>query len=213
MVVPERRMLARLVRRLVWADWPISGGSDHGVSKALYLDDPDGNGVELYADRPRERWPMQDGRVTMFTRALDVAGLMGELEREPERPEEPAIDPGTIIGHIHLHVSDLGRAEALYSGLLGFDVTVRDYPGALFMSAGGYHHHVGANTWAGADAPRQPDDAAGLIDFEVHLPGTAGDQAARRLEQHLQRHGVAVTRSEGFRRVEHPDGNAVVFQG
>lgn len=211
LLVPSRRMLARLIRRLVEAGWPISGGSDHGVSEALYLPDPDGNGIELYADRPRERWPVQDGRLTMYTRPLDTAGLMAELRRRPEGPDEPALDPGTIVGHIHLHVSDLDQAEAFYSRLLGFDVIVRGYPGALFLSAGGYHHHVGLNTWLGPGAPRQPDDAAGLIDWELRLPGPDAARTADELEAHLRRHGVAVTATQGARRVEDPDGTALVF--
>ncbi|HEX6988221.1 MAG TPA: VOC family protein [Bacillota bacterium] len=213
LLVPDRRMLARLTRRLVEAGWPITGASDHGVSEALYLDDPDGNGLELYADRPRERWPVQDGRLAMFTRPLDAADLMAELRRRPERPGEPALDPGTVVGHIHLHVSDLQRAEAFYDRLLGFDVVVRGYPGALFLSAGGYHHHVGANTWLGPEAPRQPDDAAGLIDWELRLPGPDAAQTADRLEAHLLREGATVTTSHGFRRVEDPDGTALIFGG
>ena len=212
-LVPNRRELARLLRRLLAAGWPLHGGSDHGVSEALYLDDPDGNGVELYADRPRERWPVEDGRLAMFTRPLDAAGVLAELEREPERPEEPALDPGTIIGHTHLHVSDLGRAEAFYADLLGFDVTVRGYPGALFLSAGGYHHHLGANTWLGPAAARQTEDAAGLIDWELRLPGPDAGHTAGRLETHLRSRGVEVTASGGIRRVEDPDGTALIFGG
>ncbi|MFO7246584.1 MAG: VOC family protein [Bacillota bacterium] len=213
LLVPNRRMLARLIRRLAAARWPITGGSDHGVSEALYLDDPDGNGIELYADRPRDRWPTRNGRLAMYTRALDVAGLMAELERDPERPDEPALDPGTMVGHIHLHVSDLDRAEAFYDGMLGFDVVVRGYPGALFLSAGGYHHHVGINTWLGPGAPRQPQDAAGLIDWELRLPEPGAAEAAERLEAHLRRRGIEVTRSGSLRRVEDPDGTALVFGG
>lgn len=173
-LLPGRRELARLVRRLAAAGWPFQGFSDHGVSEAVYLPDPDGNGLELYADRPRTAWPWQDGELVMFTRPLDVEGLLAELARDPERPGEPMLHPDARIGHIHLHVADLARSEAFYHGLLGFDVVTRRYPGALFLAAGGYHHHLGLNIWAGRGAPPPPADAAGLVDFTVAV----GDPAA-----------------------------------
>ena len=152
-LVPSRADLARALQRVAEAGWRLSGASDHLVSEALYLSDPEGNGIELYRDRPRDQWPVRDGVLQMDTLPLDLDGVLGELRREDAESAMPA---GTRIGHVHLNVGDLTAAEAFYSGALGFDVTVRGYPGALFVSAGGYHHHVGLNTWAGEGAPPSP---------------------------------------------------------
>jgi catechol 2,3-dioxygenase len=165
--LPDRLALARTLHRLLESDWPLQGAADHLVSEAIYLPDPDGNGLELYTDRPRERWVWDGDQVAMATEALDVAGLLVEANRGGPWT---GIDPATDIGHVHLHVSDLARAEAFYSDLLGFDVTQRTYPGALFVAAGGYHHHLGLNTWAGHGAPPPPPDAAGLVAFGICLP-------------------------------------------
>jgi catechol 2,3-dioxygenase len=165
--LPDRLALARVLHRLLESDWPLQGAADHLVSEAIYLPDPDGNGLELYTDRPRERWAWNGDQVAMATEALDVAGLLVEANRGGPWT---GIDLATDIGHVHLHVSDLKRAEAFYADLLGFDVTQRTYPGALFVAAGGYHHHVGLNTWAGRGAPPPPPDAAGLVAFGICLP-------------------------------------------
>lgn len=164
--LPTRAALAAVIRRLAASGWRFQGAADHGVSEAFYLADPDGNGLELYADRPRERWTWDGGQVAMFTEALDVEGLLAEAPGA----DDGLIDPGADIGHVHLSVSDLARAEAFYADLLGLDVTQRSYPGALFLAAGGYHHHLGTNTWAGPGAVPPPPDAVGLAAFELRLP-------------------------------------------
>ncbi|MDW8319217.1 MAG: VOC family protein [Anaerolineae bacterium] len=180
-LVPTRQDLACVLRRLVQADWPLQGVADHGVSEALYLADPDGNGVEVYADRPRDTWPVRSGRLQMFTEPLDLGDLLKELDRD--RRPWPGLPQGTCIGHVHLHVADLAEAERFYCGALGFDLMQRYGPSALFVSAGGYHHHVGLNTWAGVGAPPPPADAAGLRHFTVVLPDEAALAAVlRRLE-------------------------------
>lgn len=161
---PDRGALADLLIRLHARRWPMQGASDHGVSEALYLADADGNGIELYADRPGEVWPRRGDELAMTTLPLDIAGLL----RVAEHPEAGAdMAPGARMGHIHLHVSNLTAAEAFYVDLLGFDVVTRRYPGALFMSAGSYHHHVAVNVWAGVGAPRPPENSAGLVDFAI----------------------------------------------
>jgi catechol 2,3-dioxygenase len=165
---PNRRELARVFRRLLEHNWPFQGFADHIVSEALYLADPDGNGVELYTDRPRERWRWRDGAVEMATDPLDVESLMREVEKDTAPWE--GVHPGTDLGHVHLHVSDLQKAEAFYHGVLGFDVTQRSYPGALFISAGGYHHHLGLNIWAGKGAPPPPPNSVGLLSFSISIP-------------------------------------------
>jgi catechol 2,3-dioxygenase len=184
---PSRRALAGVFRRLAAHDWPFQGAADHKVSEAIYLADPDGIGLELYADRPRERWSRRQGQIAMATDPLDVADLLKEVEDDagPWR----GVDPGTDVGHVHLHVSDLGRAEAFYSGLLGLEVTQRSYPGALFLSAGGYHHHLGLNTWAGVGAPAPPPDAVGLRSFALRLPDR---ETWRALQARMGEAGVGV---------------------
>lgn len=181
LLVPTRADLARTLRRVADSGWHLSGASDHLVSEALYLSDPEGNGIEVYRDRPREQWPTARGSVEMATLPLDLEGLLGEPGGEEAAATMP---PGTTLGHVHLQVADLGDAEAFWVDALGFDVTVRGYPGALFTSAGGYHHHVGLNTWAGQGAPSPPPGARGLVRFEVVLPDEAGVvEAAERLSR------------------------------
>jgi catechol 2,3-dioxygenase len=171
-LMPTRRDLAFALVRIARSRWPLDGASDHLVSEALYLSDPDGNGIEIYRDRPRAEWPRTDGQIEMATIALDLDDVLtAAADPGAARPELPATAPsGTGIGHVHLQVADLAGAEAFYSGVLGFDVTVRGYPGALFVSAGGYHHHIGLNTWHSAGGGRPADGAVGLRSFEVLLP-------------------------------------------
>jgi len=170
-LTPSRLDLARSLRRLAEMRYPLSGASDHLVSEALYLDDPDGNGIEIYRDRPRAEWPRPGGQIQMATDPLDIDGILGELERD-DQPWD-GLAATTTIGHMHLHVADLKAAEAFYHGVLGFDIIVRYGPSALFVSAGGYHHHIGLNTWAGVGAPPAPAGSAGLRHFIVRLPNQA----------------------------------------
>jgi len=205
-LVPSRADLARALQRVAEAGRRLSGASDHLVSEALYLSDPEGNGIELYRDRPREEWPIRDGVLQMDTLPLDLDGVLGELRRDDAGAGMPG---GTRIGHVHLNVGDLSAAEAFYSGALGFDVMVRGYPGALFVSAGGYHHHVGLNTWAGEGAPPPPPGSRGLRQFEVRLPSP--DQLAAE-EDRLREAGFEPVRDEDLVRVADPSGNRVVLR-
>lgn len=189
--VPHRRDLARVFAGLRDAGLPLQGASDHGVSEALYMADPHGNGVEIYADRPRDAWEWRGREIRMFTRALDPESLLAELdgkEAAAEKTVRPLLPPGTDLGHVHLRVTDLAAAQAFYRGVLGLDVTTRTYPGALFFSSGGYHHHVGINVWGTAGGDPYPEKALGLA--EVSL--VTSD--AERLEETLRR-----ARAEGFR--------------
>ena len=152
-LLPSRADLARALRRVADAGWRFTGASDHLVSEALYLHDPEGNGIEIYRDRPREQWRFVDGELQMDTLPLDLDSVLGELSgADTEANGMPA---GTRIGHVHLNVAELSAAEDFYAGALGFDVTVRSYPGALFFSTGGYHHQIGVNTWAGRERRRR----------------------------------------------------------
>ena len=165
---PTRAALAETVRRIGESRWPFTGASDHAVSEALYLDDPDGLGIEIYVDRPRETWePGPDGDpVRMVTLPLDVEDLLAQSEGAPA----PEIDAGTTIGHVHLKVSDVPRAEAFYRSL-GFE-HMASYPSASFVSAGGYHHHLGLNSWQSAGGSPASEDSPGLrkITFELSGP-------------------------------------------
>jgi catechol 2,3-dioxygenase len=179
--LPDRQALARLLQRLLEHQVSLLGASDHKVSEAIYLQDPDGNGLELYTDRARELWPRQDGQIAMTTDPLDLDDL---LRAGSPRIEWEGLHPETDIGHVHLQGNDLAQAEAFYHGLLGLAVTQRTYPGALFMSAGGYHHHVAVNIWASRGGPPAPPEAAGLLSFALRIPDRAAWEAAiRRLEQ------------------------------
>ncbi len=204
LLLPARRELAIVLHRLLRRRWPVQGLSDHGVSEALYLADPDGNGLELYVDRPPAEWPRRAGRLAMTTRPLDLEGLWAQLPADPDR--ETTLPRGTRVGHIHLQVADLARAEAFYRGVLGLEVTVRNYPGALFLAAGGYHHHVGLNIWAGQGAPPPPVDAAGLRSFQLLVPAGAPLQA---LLARAQGQGVPVTQAPPGWWVRDPDGHAI----
>ncbi len=174
--LPERPALASLLQRLLESHYPLQGAADHLVSEAIYLADPDSNGLELYIDRPRSLWPVFDDQVQMATDPLDVSGLLAEAH---PAGDWTGIHPGTDIGHIHLQVSDLAKAEAFYCGMLGFQVTQRNYPGALFVSAGGYHHHVGLNTWSSRGAPQPPPESVGLDSFQVWIPDAGAHEEVR----------------------------------
>jgi catechol 2,3-dioxygenase len=182
LLVPDRPALAQALRRVTLAGWRLDGASDHLVSEALYLSDPEGNGIELYHDRPREEWRRdENGELAMATLPLDLQDLLTAGPADMPDPDA-GMPAGTRLGHVHLQVSDLTAAEAFYADALGFDVMVRSYPGALFVAAGGYHHHLGLNTWASADGPSADPAARGLRDFTIHF-GEAGerDRATSRL--------------------------------
>jgi catechol 2,3-dioxygenase len=167
LLFPSREELARAVGRLAATRTPLDGASDHGVSEAIYLSDPDGNGIELYADRPREAWPPAPPgeRIGMYTRALDLDDLLATTAGE--EPVRHAGD-GLRMGHVHLHVGDLEAARAFYVDVLGFEA-MASLPSALFLAAGGYHHHLGANTWRGEGVGPAPAGTVGLREWTLVL--------------------------------------------
>jgi catechol 2,3-dioxygenase len=208
LVTPSRRELAAALARLARARWPLSGASDHLVSEALYLNDPDGNGIEIYRDRDRSEWRTDDhGQLAMATLRLDLQSLAGELSGASHVPER--LPAGTRVGHVHLQVSDIAAAEGFYRGVLGFEVTVRGYPGALFVSAGGYHHHIGLNTWNSAGAAPPTPGAVGLRSFDVRLPDTV---ELERVLGRVSAAGLATEPVDGGAVVRDPSGNAVVLR-
>jgi catechol 2,3-dioxygenase len=168
---PNREKLANELLRIVAAGWPLQGASDHRVSEAIYFADPEGNGIEIYRDRPREQWPKLQETVQMGNGPLDLQKLIEEADQAVAQSGK--LDPATDIGHMHLQVSDLGTADAFYHELLGLDI-VMSMPTALFMSAGGYHHHMGANIWHSRGAPRRTDDLLGLRSYAYIIPDESG---------------------------------------
>jgi catechol 2,3-dioxygenase len=181
-LVPDRAELARSLQRVAGAGWRLTGASDHLVSEALYLQDPEGNGIEIYRDRPREEWRRNGDELAMATLPLDLEGVLGELEADELQAN--GMPGGTTMGHVHLQVADIPAAERFYNRGLGLDVMVRSYPGALFLSAGGYHHHLGLNTWQSQGAPPPPEGSLGLDRYELVLPSAAErDSAADRLAE------------------------------
>jgi catechol 2,3-dioxygenase len=178
-LVPTRRDLGRALSRLAETDVALQGAADHGVSEALYLADPDGNGIEIYRDRPRDEWPMVRGQLRMGADPLDLDALFAAGTGRTTT----GLAAETVIGHVHLHVSRLDEAERFYVGVLGFELMQRYGPSALFVAAGGYHHHIGLNTWAGVGAPPPPPGAIGLRHFVVKMPSEAArDAVAARLQ-------------------------------
>jgi catechol 2,3-dioxygenase len=206
-LVPDRTELAMALARLATSGWALQGASDHLVSEALYLSDPEGNGIEIYRDRPRDEWPVRDGSLAMATLPLDLENLLTELgDSARVEPDAPA---ATKMGHVHLKVSDLSQAEEFYVGVMGFEVTVRGYPGALFVSAGGYHHHIGLNTWHSSGSPPAPAGAAGLRTFEVVLPSTDEvDWVVTR----AHKRGLVLSDEAGDPLVRDPFGNSVLLR-
>lgn len=166
-LLSSRTQLAEALVRLTQRHWPLQGLSDHGVSEAIYLADLEGNGLEIYADRPRAAWPCDGEKVAMFTRPLDPQGLLRALPTVV-----PPADPmrGAVLGHVHLEVQSLARAREFYAGKLGLAVRQESYPGALFLAADGYHHHFGLNTWSRACRPNPPN-ALGLAEIAIARSG------------------------------------------
>jgi len=173
-LLPDRPSLGRFLRHLGEAG-ARAGASDHLVSESLYLQDPDNLGIEVYADRPRGSWRRVGRELMMATDPLDTAGLLQDAGEQ----QWAGMPAGTAMGHVHLHVGDLERAARFYSEGLGFDRMVWRYPGALFLAAGGYHHHLGTNTWAGPGAAAPAEEDARLLDWTIELPDEASLVAAR----------------------------------
>jgi catechol 2,3-dioxygenase len=209
-LVPSRLELAQSLRRLAERRTPMQGFSDHGVSEAIYLADPDGNGIEVYRDRPRAEWPITDGRLRMVSEPLDIEHLLSEAPAAPPGGGAPwaGLARETRIGHVHLHVSFLEDTTEFYRDVLGFTLTQRYGESALFFAAGEYHHHVGANVWAGVGAPRPPAGAIGLRHFEVRL---ADRRAVDAVAARVREAGREVHLTDGAAGFEDPSGNQIIL--
>lgn len=192
--VPNRDALADALAR-VRSEWSLEGAADHDASEALYLTDPEGNGIELYRDRPRDEWPRaEDGRVDIGTAPLDLDSLAGG-------DADAALPAGTDVGHVHLEVSTLAPSRSFYVDALGFAVSGTYDDGAAFLAAGDYHHHLALNTWNGRNEPA--GEHRGLARFEVVVPDA---DALAATERRLESHSVAVERRADHLRIEDPDG-------
>lgn len=203
-LVPDRTTLGAFVRHLSQLGVR-AGAGDHLVSEAFYLTDPDGLGIEVYADRPREAWRRQGRELMMATDPVNVHDLL----RAAGDAAWEGMPAGTVMGHVHLHVGDTSRAAAFYGDGLGFDRMVWSYPGALFFGADGYHHHVGTNTWAGPRATAPAADDAQLLAWTLELPDEA---ALSSVASQVAAAGAAITRTdEGFE-TRDPWGTAVAVR-
>jgi catechol 2,3-dioxygenase len=189
---PSRLELARAAQRLIATRTPVTGASDHKISEAIYLPDPDGNGIELAADRGREHWgDLSDPTALGGPMPLDMESLMAMVEGAEPLPKA---DPGLRVGHVHLHVGDVEEALRFWRDLIGFEVMTR-FPSAAFIAAGGYHHHLGLNTWRGEGVPPMPDETVGLRHWTIVLDTP---EQVDEVRQRLIGGGVAVE--------EQPDG-------
>jgi catechol 2,3-dioxygenase len=204
--VPSRLELARTIEHLARTRTSIDGASDHTVSEALYLHDPDRHGIEIYRDRPRDAWYDPQGNFLIDTHRLDIDGIMAELDGGAVPWQ--GLHPETDMGHIHLRVAEVEKSGAFYANVLGFGV-MADMGSALFISAGGYHHHIGMNVWAGVGVPAPSCDAARLVSYEVLLPDADALQAV--LER-VKIVGLQPTPQDGGWLVRDPSQNGILLR-
>lgn len=206
LLLPTRADLGRWLTHWLELALPAPGQGDHLVSEALYLEDPDGHGIEIYRDRPREEWRWRGGRVVMASDPVDVRGLLAAAR--DEGADWSGLAAGTTLGHIHLQVHDIGEASRFYQQLLGFEV-MADMPSALFLAAGGYHHHIGMNVWHSKGARTAPEHSVRLLYYTVDLPpGGATDELRLRADDA----GFATTAVAGGFSVTDPAGITVRFR-
>lgn len=199
LLLPTRSDLAQFVLHLSDRNLPV-GSADHLVSEALYLSDPDGNGIEVYRDRDPSVWSWNGSEVRMATDPLNFRDLLAGVNERKWN----GLPSGTVMGHIHLHVSDLQETERFYTQGLGFEVVCRYGGQALFISSGKYHHHIGLNTWNGVGAPRPAANSVGLESFDVVYPN---EEARARAVANLREMGAAVTEEAEGLSVADPSGN------
>jgi catechol 2,3-dioxygenase len=205
-LVPSRKDLARSIKNIIETETNVTGGADHLVSEALYLDDPDGNGIEIYRDRPRSTWKDENGQIKMAVDPLDYQGILSELETNNGDWSGP--HPDTVLGHMHLHVAHLPESITFYEKVIGLDLMATMMGSAAFLSAGGYHHHLGINIWNGEGAPAPPSNSTGLRYFTIKL-ADPGDLTA--LIERLNGAGALQQEHEEGIFIQDPSGNGIVL--
>ncbi|MFE8699344.1 VOC family protein [Cytobacillus sp. FJAT-54145] len=201
LLLPSRSDLANMLQHFIQLQYPLQGASDHLVSEAIYLADPDGNGIEVYVDRPSSTWNWQNGNVEMATKPIDIEGLLAEGSGSWSK-----LPTDTLMGHIHLHVSNLKETEDFYCKGLGFDIVARYGSQALFISTGGYHHHIGLNTWNGIGAPAPDENSVGLKYFTLLF---SSEESREKIVNQLQGIGVSISEENNRYVVHDPSGNSI----
>jgi catechol 2,3-dioxygenase len=199
-LLPERADLGRILNHFAQLNIPL-GSSDHLVSEALYLNDPDGNGIEVYWDKPSSEWTWKGGQVEMAVDPIDAKAIIAEGKGEPWT----GLPPKTLMGHLHLHAAELNETADFYTKGLGFEVVSRFGNQALFLSTGGYHHHIGLNTWNGVGAPQPAENSVGLSSFNIHFPS---EEERNTAISRLKTLGKLVNQEQNGRiSIEDPSGN------
>lgn len=205
-LVPTRADLGRWLEHWMRQDMALPGQGDHFVSEALYLEDPDGHGIEIYRDRPRDEWEWQNGQVKMGVEPVDIRGLLEEAQRSAD--PFTSMPVGTTLGHIHLQVTDIDETARFYQDILGFDI-VAQMPSALFISAGGYHHHIGANVWHSRNADPAPDNTVSLQHYTIDLPNS---DARNEVVERIEAAGINVASDGDNLVVNDPSGIEIRFR-
>ncbi|MGG2056489.1 VOC family protein [Lysinibacillus pakistanensis] len=203
LLLPSRRDLANVISHF-HKNGVYFGASDHDVSEALYLSDPDKNGIEIYADRPEDKWTWHSNQVHMVTEPLNIQSILAE-----GNDTWSGLPTGTVMGHIHLSVSNLTEAEEFYTKGLGFDIVTRYGTQALFISTGRYHHHIGLNTWYSENAPKLGEHQVGLKTFSLRLDN---EQQVATMKENLRAIGAPVTDIAGGFQTEDPAGNKILLK-
>ncbi|WP_071460489.1 VOC family protein [Bacillus massilinigeriensis] len=205
LLLPSRKALSTFFKHITATGYPLHGASDHLVSEAIYLSDPDGNGIEVYCDKPVSSWNWRDGMVEMASLPLDMSALLKENSGAGER----FLSEGTVLGHIHLHVADLKASEHFYCELLGFQVVNRYGNDALFLSTGNYHHHIGLNTWNGNGVPPASEESAGMEHFSIVLKN---NEEFHRVERVFMENNVPFIKKEQSIMVKDPSGISLLLK-
>jgi catechol 2,3-dioxygenase len=203
LLVPSRKALAMLVQHFIELKIPVQGASDHGISEAIYLADPDGNGIEIASDTPDDTWPWINGKLDILGRngPMDVDAV---LQCNPNKEAFVNMEADTIVGHLHLHASELEKSKQFYTEILGMDVVIDLPNSALFMSYAGYHHHIALNLWNGRNVPQTPSNAPGLGLARLHIPSL---EFLNQIEQKLIQKQYPHTKKDQTLYVLDPSGN------
>ncbi len=208
-LLPSRASLAEWLHRAISTGVTLRGAADHGVSEAIYLEDPEGNGIEIYQDRAKDLWPRTAGGLAMVTERLDVDGLLAEIPNGKATPIPAELSPQARIGHVHLRVANLSAAEAFYRDLLKMNLMQRFGDSAAFLSYGGYHHHLGLNTWESRGTLPRPAGAPGLFAFHLYPPDSSVYESIRAAAHtHAANHGGSG--DDGSLQLQDPSGNRIV---